>query len=428
MRTFRFLILTAVLATAMVSCNNPNKEWASNPENDRIVHICGTIDNFSFKSVRICSNREEIIHFDNGAYYEIRVKDGRFSADVPLDPDKAYEFIVPFHKSYASIFPRVFFADQDTIRIAYDTQSDSFMLPEILNPEGNNKEYQLFLEERESLFADLRVALKKERLSYSDEYMTVQRQLNDKTLDEYAQDSIVFVLAQMEEDGTAFTTEGRRHLEKEKELNRKEVDYAWDYLASRPPSLAMLEVVYESMRIASKMNYGFSSWHQYYNRVYADKFKDCNLHQSINGIISAMAIHEGMHFIDFTLPDKDGQEQTLSQLIDGKYAILEFWATWCVPCITTRHTIKDLYDRYKDKGFTVVEVAREFRNDSKWRSFIEKDGADWTDLLAMEDKHSVGDAYGLKHKAGSYFLIDKEGTIIKINPTNEEMEAILAGL
>jgi hypothetical protein len=87
-----------------------------------------------------------------------------------------------------------------------------------------------------------------------------------------------------------------------------------------------------------------------------------------------------------------------------------------------------LYDRYKNHGFTVVEVAREYRNDSKWRSFIEKDGVDWTDLLAMEENHSVGDAYGLRSKAGSCFLIDKDGIVIKVNPTKEELEAVLASL
>ena len=429
MKVLRFLLLSAVLMSAMMSCYNPNKEWKSNPENDRIVHICGTIDNFPFNNVRICRNFDEMLHFENGAYFNISVRNGRFSADVPLDPDKVYEFIIPYEKHYSSADVKVFFADQDTIRIAYDTQADYYLRPEmILNPEGNNKEYQDFREVKKAALADMRMALKEVRMTYSDEYKAVEAQLNDRNLDDYARDSIIFVLALMDEEGTAFTPEGLRHREMEKDMKRKEVDVSWDYLASRPASLAMLEVLYESMQTASDLNYGFSGWQQYYSSVYADKFKDCNLHHSIDVVINSVKMHEGVHFIDFTLPDKDGNDQTLSQLIDGKYAILEFWATWCSPCISTRHFIHELYDRYSDKDFTVVEVAREFRNDSKWRTFIEKDGADWTDLLAMEENHSVGDAYGLKHTAGSIFLIDKEGTIFKINPSMEEIEAVLAGL
>jgi peroxiredoxin len=232
----------------------------------------------------------------------------------------------------------------------------------------------------------------------------------------------------MYEDGTAYTPEARQFEEKYDLLRKKELDFARDYLAARSPSFAHLQVVYESMRTASDLDYNYQDWVKYYDREYSDKFTDCNLHQRISDVMTAARIHQGGHFIDFTLPDKDGQEQTLSQLIEGKYAILEFWATWCSPCITTRLTVKELYDRYKDKGFTVVEVAREFRNDSKWRAFIEKDGADWTDLLAMDENHSVGNVYGLSNAAGSTFLIDKDGIVLKVNPTKEEIEAVLANL
>ena len=93
-----------------------------------------------------------------------------------------------------------------------------------------------------------------------------------------------------------------------------------------------------------------------------------------------------------------------------------------------RNAIREVYDRNKEKGFVVVEVAREIKDDSKWRNYIEKDGADWTDLLAMEENHSVGNAYGCGIKAGGAFLIDRNGCVIKVDPTREEIEAALAGL
>ena len=163
-------------------------------------------------------------------------------------------------------------------------------------------------------------------------------------------------------------------------------------------------------------------------REYSRKFQDNNLHQLVRNVISSTSIREGGRFIDFTLPDKDGVPRTLSQLIDGKVAVLEFWATWCRSCIVNRNAIREVYDRNKEKGFVVVEVAREIKDDSKWRNYIEKDGADWTDLLAMEENHSVGNAYGCGIKAGGTFLIDRNGCVIKVDPTREEIEAAIAGL
>jgi peroxiredoxin len=433
MKAFRFFALSAVLVPAMVSCNNPNKEWASNPDNDRVVHICGTIDNSSCKSVRICRDLQDMIHSADGSYYEISVNDGRFSADVPLDSHQVFQFLIPLYESYSAVRVQVFFADQDTIRFAYDAQEDVYLPPElILNPEGSNKEYQDFKEARNNQFANERQSLKEEYSSiaqyYSDEYQAVEGRLNDNTLDRNAKDSVYFILGQMCEDGTAYTPEARQYEEKYELLRKKKLDFAMDYLAARSPSLALLQVVCESIEAASDLDYHYQDWVKYYDREYSDKFPGCNLHQQVSDVMTATRIHQGGHFIDFTLPDKDGHDQTLSQLIEGKYAILEFWATWCHPCITTRHTIKELYERYEDKGFTVVEVAREYRNDAKWRAFIEKDGAGWTDLLAMEENHSVGDAYGLRNAAGATFLIDKDGIVIKVNPTQEEIEAVLGNL
>ena len=428
MATIRTLLLSIFLAPALVSCYYPdygqsNERWESNPDNDKIVHIDGRISRFPYKNVRICQIGADVIHSDD--YYTISVNKGRFYADVPLDPDKVYQLLIPQERHYSAARYKVFFADQDTIQFVYNAKEGI----SILNPECNNKGYLDFRAERDAMFADESNNLENEyssiRQYWSDDFNRMARQLRSLSLDDYAKDTVKLLIGQMYDDSTAYTAEARKYLGHSNLLRKKELDFAKESLKDKTPSLACLEIVYESMRSSSDLGYGFSEWLKYYNSVYADLFKDCNLHKSINDIISAMDVYEGMPFIDFTLPDKDGNLLTLSQLIDGKVAILEFWATWCSPCITTRHTIRDVYDRYKDEGFTVVEVAREFRNDLRWRDFIEKDGAEWADLLAMEDNHYVGDEYGLSTSAGGTFLIDREGTVIKINPTREEIEAVL---
>lgn len=421
--------LLFVSLSAIVSCNTPNKKWENNPDNDRIVHIHGTIDNLSPRDVRVCLTGTDYIHGDD--YYSIQVKKGSFYADVPMDAEKVYKLLIPWKKNYSYCRSQVFFADQDTLLFVYDAHENNKTAADLIQkPKGSNLDYLSFRAEKQARFAEERQALQDEYRSIKNHFETAEyerlcKQLADKKLDRFARDSVKLLLGQMNQDRTAYTPEGRAHLEREDQLERMGLDFAKHYLETRQPSLAFFEIAYESIQAASEQDYDYQAWLKMYEQVYADRFEKSNLHQLIKGIMAAPSVHEGVHFIDFTLPDKDGIPRTLSQLIEGKYAVLEFWATWCNPCITTRHSVREIYDQNRDKNFTVVEVAREFRNDSKWRAFIEKDGANWTDLLAMEEDHSVGDAYGLREKAGSIFLIDKDGVIIKVNPTKEELEATL---
>ena len=435
MKTLRHLILSTLSVLpflAILSCSDAkdaNEKWESNPDNDRLVHICGSITNLSPKDVRISLSNYDIIHGND--FFTVKVRDRNFSADVHLDPDKVYILAIPLHKHYSSYGAQVFFADQDTIRFAFDTGNPSFNSEDLrLNEESDNKVYLDFMSARNAAFVDEIQSLKEEESSirgsyYSEEFNRIQGQLDDKGLDSYARDSILHLLGQMDYDRTAYTPERRAYMERHDRFEEMELDFARSYLESRPPSLAFFEVVDESLRTASKLDYDYPWWVRLYESEYADRFEECNLHESVGNIISAKNVYEGMHFIDFTLPDKDGNPKTLSQLIEGKYAVLQFWATWCSPCISKRHSLQELYDRNKDKDFTVVEVSREFRNDLRWREDISKDGAEWTDLLAMEKDHSVGNAYGLERVAGGIFLIDKEGTVIKIDPTLTEIEAVL---
>jgi len=60
---------------------------------------------------------------------------------------------------------------------------------------------------------------------------------------------------------------------------------------------------------------------------------------------------------DFTLPDLEGKEVTLSELLAGGPVILDFWATWCKPCIKGFPGLEALTNEYKDRGLTVVAIS-----------------------------------------------------------------------
>ena len=118
MNATRLLFVSAILLPALLACSHSNEKWENDPDNDRTVHISGTVENLSPRDVRIALAGTDVVH--GGAYYTIKVKNGRFSADVPLDRDKVYELLIPVSHGYSEQRYQVFFATQDTLVFSYD--------------------------------------------------------------------------------------------------------------------------------------------------------------------------------------------------------------------------------------------------------------------------------------------------------------------
>jgi thiol-disulfide isomerase/thioredoxin len=108
----------------------------------------------------------------------------------------------------------------------------------------------------------------------------------------------------------------------------------------------------------------------------------------------------------------DGKTKMKLSDLRGKVVLLDFWASWCGPCRRENPTVVGLYEKYKDKGFTVMSVSLD-KDGEKWKQAIEQDKLSWpyhvSDLKAWSSE-----AAKLYQVKGIPFtvLIDKEGKII----------------
>ncbi|MEO5946377.1 MAG: TlpA disulfide reductase family protein [Chitinophagaceae bacterium] len=110
-----------------------------------------------------------------------------------------------------------------------------------------------------------------------------------------------------------------------------------------------------------------------------------------------------------------------SGFIKEKYILLDFWASWCVPCRQNSPHLIELYKKYKDKGLRIVGIADD-RDLTKWKDAIKKDSTFlWTQVLrganpelkmkGLKDVGDINEKFGV-HTLPTYILIDPYGVII----------------
>lgn len=113
---------------------------------------------------------------------------------------------------------------------------------------------------------------------------------------------------------------------------------------------------------------------------------------------------------DFTAETLEGNTIQLSDH-EGEVVILEFWATWCGPCIPDVPHLKKLYDKYEDENVQLIGISLDHEL-NKLEEFIENREMDWPQIWQEEGWDGpVADLYNVTGIPDSY-VIDQEGTIV----------------
>jgi len=130
-------------------------------------------------------------------------------------------------------------------------------------------------------------------------------------------------------------------------------------------------------------------------------------------------IEIGNQYADIKQPSPDGKMLSLFDY-QGKYILLEFWASWCGPCRKENPNLVQTYNEYKDKGFEIFGVSADV-SETAWKKAIEKDGLFWPQVCELKGSENSGAfIYGVFEIPTNY-LIDKQGKIIAKNLRGVEL-------
>ena len=227
----------------------------------------------------------------------------------------------------------------------------------------------------------------------------------------------------LEESGEAFTEEAKALMKEREQLFRKKTLWETEQ-ASQHPSLLGLFILKIKVENARKGE-DVTPYLEAFQKVYASRYPEHPYTREMQMFVDNNQPKAGNHFIDFSAPDLNGNMVQLSEQIRGKVALIDLWASWCGPCRTASKQLIPIYEKYKDRGFTVIGVAREQNSDIRMREAIRKDGYPWLNLIELNDVQQIWSKYRIPNAAGGTFLVNAQGIILAVNPTAEEVEHIL---
>jgi peroxiredoxin len=116
---------------------------------------------------------------------------------------------------------------------------------------------------------------------------------------------------------------------------------------------------------------------------------------------------------DFTLRDTEGRNVHLSDYLNKDVILIDFWATWCVPCEAELPHLESLYKNYHDKGFVVLGIAMDGPETiAQVGPFTQRYNLSFPVLLDEETK--VVGVYNPKRTAPLSVMIDRKGQIARV--------------
>ena len=404
MNRFRFLAFAAVMAASLPGMAQQGGR--------KVCVVTGELNGFPASLVNI------VRYGEDGRYYgdTIPVRDGRFRYELDTDGSTVYDLTAWDGRSGRYVH---FFAEEGAVHIKFHPDS----VADVITSTPLNTEMRRVKAATDTItdeaFARLE-ALERAKLDYTEPALRLL-ELRQTTRNSDSLKAIDTELRRLQADGRLLTPEFVAADNAVGDAFRREYKARCHYAVEHPGPVGL----YFLQEAASSKLADTALVRRAVEEIYAKRYPAAYATRWLQGWLAGCNTKVGGDYFDFTAPDLEGNDHTLSKEIAGRVALIDLWGSWCASCRIHSQELIPVYNKYKDRGFTVVGVAREYDNADAMKTAIRRDGYPWLNLLELDDRLGIWTKYGIGNAGGGRFLVDRDGKILAINPDAAQVEAIL---
>jgi thiol-disulfide isomerase/thioredoxin len=191
-------------------------------------------------------------------------------------------------------------------------------------------------------------------------------------------------------------------------LDKQVIAIKENFIKEHPSSVAAIWLL-SDMMIRSQLSNGLAT--ELFKKMNREKLVDVSFYADVAKRVDGFSLTA----VGKTVPDINSMNTYTGKKFDlsslrGKYVVLDFWGTWCGPCISGMPKMKEYFDKYKAK-LEIVGVASESDKGERWKKFLdEKPQYQWHHVLSTKTED-----YILKFSVAGFptkIIVDPSGKII----------------
>ena len=123
----------------------------------------------------------------------------------------------------------------------------------------------------------------------------------------------------------------------------------------------------------------------------------------------------GTMVTNITITDADGKESQLSEWCGkGNYVLIDFWASWCGPCLKELPNVINCYEKYHSKGFEIIGISFDNKREP-WLAAVKRLNMTWPQLSDLKGWKSLAAVTFGVTSIPANILVDPQGRIVALD-------------